>query len=134
MAETIVEKGICEKCGVETRENTHFCYNCGIDLTDDGTADVVLLSDNNGSVDSPNPESQKALEELAAKLDANNEVDADKLAQAAEQRRKARITRRQPRQFGWEPADESSGMRVLAVALLVAIAAVIIVYLTVYWR
>ena len=134
MAETTVEKGICEKCGVETRENTQFCYNCGIDLTDDGTGGQVARSEKNGFADSASPESQKALEELAARLDSGGEVDSDKLAQAAEERKKARVKRRQPRQFVWEPADDSSGIRVLAVASLVAVAAVIIVYLTVYWR
>ena len=29
MAETLVEKGICESCGTKVRSGSAFCFNCG---------------------------------------------------------------------------------------------------------
>lgn len=35
MAEKIVEKQFCGKCGVDVRPNTLFCYNCGSQVASD---------------------------------------------------------------------------------------------------
>ena len=29
MSQSVVEKTVCEECGVDVRENTLYCYNCG---------------------------------------------------------------------------------------------------------
>lgn len=135
MPETATEKALCEQCGVETRENTQFCYNCGTHINgdvDETPADTV--PETNGDPPDVSSETRSALDDLTAKLDAQLTEEPDKLAQAAQQRRRARVIRHQPKEYVWEPVEESSGGLILLVSLLIALLAVVIVYLTVYWK
>ena len=123
MPETIV-KAVCETCGVDVRENTQFCYNCGSKL------DVAAPSDTNGTatVDSS---TKAALDDLADKL-SHVESD-DKLAKAATERKKARVTHRKRLEYKWEPRDDAPVLP-LIFAGIVAFAVLIVVILLVVWK
>ena len=60
--------------------------------------------------------------------------DVNKLANAASERRKARVRQRKTREFVWEPQDESSNYLVLILAVLVAVFAAVVVFLTVFLK
>jgi len=128
MAEPTIEKTLCEECGVETRENAQYCFNCGAHVSDISNIDE---SPESAALD---VESQAALDDLSAKLDGDNDDNKIKFAKAAVERKLKRVSHRQPKEFVWEAADDSVGLRVLAVAIVVAFVAIVIVYLTVYWR
>jgi hypothetical protein len=140
MAEILVEKEICDECGADVRENSQFCYNCGTPRENDttvaaGTDEIGVETDavtENGN--SAASASKAALDDLAAKLSSNESTDDEKLAQAAEHRRRARVVRRQPKQFVWEPVDDMHGIRILLLAILVAAGAAAIVFITIFWK
>ena len=98
MAETI-ENIVCETCGVDVRENTLFCYNCGSKL------EVVASFETNGAV-TVDDETKSALDDLAGKLSHGSESD-DELANAATERKKARVMHRRRNEYKWEPHDDS---------------------------
>jgi cytochrome c-type biogenesis protein CcmH/NrfG len=58
----------------------------------------------------------------------------DKLAKAAAERKMARIKRRLPAEYVWEPDSDASTRFVVLVALLIAVIAAATVYLTIFWR
>lgn len=125
MARAILEKAVCEKCGVNIRENTQFCYNCGSSVV------ARPVEDSNGSrVDA---ETQAALNDLAEKFKID-EVTDDKMAKAAAERKKARIIPRKTKEFVWEPKDEASGRLVFMIALVITVIAMVIVFVAVFWR
>lgn len=127
MPEAILEKETCENCGVEVRENTLFCYNCGSRVADDATV-------SNGSGSNVDAETQAALDDLAARFKIDETADDDKLAKAAAERRKARVSQRKPKEFVWEPVDESSSRFVMLLAILITVIAAVVVFLTVVWK
>jgi hypothetical protein len=133
MSDPTIEKENCEKCGVDVRENTQFCYNCGTPR--ENFAEVVADSSEPVNGNEADVETKAALEGLAAKFKvADDTTDNEKLAQAADERRKARVVKRQPKQFVWEPADDISGLGILLFAIFVAVTAGVIVLITLYWR
>lgn len=123
MAEAVLEKEVCDGCGVDVREDTLFCYNCGARVAgEDATADE--------------PE-KTADETLEVALDAANNGhssdDADKLAAAATERKRARIAHRKTAEYVWEPtAGEGAGLT-FVIAVIVAIFALVVVLLMVNW-
>src|SRR5689334_12962345 len=117
MAETVVNTKVCTKCGAEVREGTAFCYACGGRVAPDETPDQ-----SNGSTKPLDPEAQAALDDLAQKLKAEQPVPTpeNKLAKAADERKKARVTQRKTRDFVWEPRGD------FPLALLIALLVVVI--------
>lgn len=146
MPRTTIEKELCEKCGAETRENTQFCYNCGTALAsperEDAeteqhlSQDTLIESDapstSNGTA--PADETKTPLDELADRLAADKANEEEKLANAAEQRRKARVVRRQPKQYTWEPVTDLSAARVVIFSVLITIATLVVVLITIFWK
>lgn len=120
------EKSVCAKCGVDARENTSYCYNCGAKLA------VVAPVETNGAAVVVDDNTKAALDDLADKL---SHVDADegKLAKAATERKKARIRHRKGNEFTWEPREDSSVLEIVFSAF-VAFAALIVVILLVVWK
>lgn len=116
MAEAVLEKEVCSKCGVDVRENTTFCYNCG---------NKVATEPEGGS--SANGDAV----ETAVIADAK-ESDEKKLSRAADERRKARVNQRRSNEYVWEPGGDFR--LTLLVALLIAAAAGAAVFLTVFWK
>ena len=118
MAEAVLEKDVCDKCGVDVRENTFFCYNCG------GKVAAEHVSDTSSNGD-------KA--ELTLKKEPDDKAsDEKKLSRAAEERRKARVSQRRSNEYVWEPAGDQR--RTLLVAVLVFVIAIAVVFLTVLWK
>lgn len=129
MPKATIEKAVCEKCGADVRENTVFCYNCGSPLSEAGTLPVP---DSNGSGPKANARTQAALDDLAEKMSNTEPADGNKLAKAAAERKKARVIQRRPREFVWEPVEDSSSRLVVLFAILIAVIVGVIVFLTVF--
>ena len=128
MAETTVEKATCENCGADVREGTSFCYNCGTPVAEIETAETSA----NGTAPEVSTEAQAALDDLADRLKVPEVTDEDKLAQAAAERRRARVRARR-NEVVWEPA-EGSGTLFVAVTLFISVATLVVVLLAVYWK
>ena len=126
MALDTMEKEQCSKCGVDVRENTQFCYNCGspvagseIEPTEAAETDVT-------------PEAKAALDELAEKLSSSD--DSGKLAKAAAERKQARVSRKKTKEIVWEEEGNSSGTLIVLISLLIAAFTALVVYFTIFWR
>lgn len=128
MPEPITEKAVCEKCGVDIRDGTTFCYNCGTGLENQSVLDDEMAAVWNRDGVETKPASDKQV--LPTKI---NDASADgKLSRAAEKRRKARVGQRTTKEYTWEPADDSRF--VMLIALLIAAIALSVVLLTVFWK
>lgn len=125
MKRETIEKAVCETCGVDARENTLFCYNCGSKL------EIAAPFEANGTA-TADDKIKAALDDLADKL-SHTESEEDKLAQAAIERKRARVTHRKRLEYKWEPRDDSSASS-LIFAALVAFAALFVVILLVVWK
>jgi uncharacterized Zn finger protein (UPF0148 family) len=135
---TVVDKAVCEKCGVDVRENTLFCYNCGsrvagIEPIEERLAEVdkkVQAKDADAA-----DETTAALEELSERIKieppSENEI---KRAKAAAERKKARVNPRNTREVIWEPPDDSPNRILLLTSILIAVIAGAIVFVTLYWK
>lgn len=130
MPETVVEKEVCGKCGAEVREGTAFCYACGGQVVPD-----EVLQPTNGIAKPLDPKAKAALDDLAQKMKGEEPppVPESKLAKAAEERKKARVTQRKDREFVWEPRGDMPIALWIAVAVIV-IAAALVVLVTVVWK
>ncbi len=130
MPETVAEKGVCSKCGAEVREGTAFCYACGGRVEPDGQSQPA-----NGAATVVDTKSQAALDDLAKKLSSDEKPaePKDKLAKAAEERKKARVTQRKSREFVWEPHNDTPLTFIITV-VVVGIVAVLAVLFTVVWK
>src|SRR5690242_1227298 len=105
MQGTVAENEVCGKCGAEVREGTTYCYKCGGRVA----AEEPDATDTNGVTPVLPAESKAALDHLAEKLKAEpaGKDPQEKLAKAAEDRKKARVTQRKGRDFVWEPRDDT---------------------------
>lgn len=126
-----VKKAICKKCGVDVRDNTAFCYNCGNPVTEITPDSQSALSGSEAEVD---PETKSALDDLAERLSLDGSAENDKLAKAAAERKKARVSQRKSKEFVWEPTDDSSSRSVVLLSVLITAIAAGIVFLTVMWK
>lgn len=106
MTEAVLEKETCDGCGVDVREDTLFCYNCGARVADD-QPDTT----NNGH--SPD--------------------GSDKLAAAATERKRARVAHRKTAEYIWERTNGEGARLMLTIAVLVAVFALVVVLMMVDW-
>ncbi|HTH51537.1 MAG TPA: zinc ribbon domain-containing protein [Pyrinomonadaceae bacterium] len=124
MPEAVVDKEACSKCGAEVRENTAFCYACGNRVATEEPVNGKTEVDAN---------TRAALDDLAEKLSSDEQPEAgDKLAKAAAERKKARVSQRKPKEFVWEPYDETPQGLLLATAAAFIIAVFVVVVLVVW--
>jgi len=130
MPEVTIDKAVCAECGVDVRENTMFCYNCGSPVAHFAGESVAVT---NGVQLDDDDETQAALRELAEKLKIDNGAD-NKLAKAAAERKKARQHQRRSTEFTWEPAEDSSSRLIMLIAVLVAVISGGVVFVMVFWR
>jgi predicted amidophosphoribosyltransferase len=129
MVET-VEKEVCRECGVDVRENTTFCYNCGSRVAE---LPAATVPESNGSEPEVDAETRAALDDLAEKFKIDEEAD-NRLAKAAAERKKARLSQRRSNEYTWAPVEDRSSGLILLVALLITVITAVIVFLTVVWR
>src|SRR5580765_680970 len=102
MSEAILEKAVCEKCQAPLRKDTQFCYNCGGAIASDADG----LSDDTSAAKVPDEDkSRAALEDLEKRFKIDESADL-KLAQAASERKKARINQRRSKEYAWTPKPE----------------------------
>ena len=125
MVEAVAEKQVCEECGVDVRENTAFCYNCGAGVGE-GLA-------SNGAVAEKSDETKAALDDLAERFKIDEEED-DRLAKAAAERRKARVSNRKSIKYEWQPTDDSPNLLFIALTIVIAVVAALAVVLTAVWK
>ena len=121
-AESRESNDVCPRCGADVRENTSFCYSCGADLKDRLPA----------TKEEPPTESEKALEDLAQKL--NSKPDGDVLAKAAAERKKARVGQRKSRQYVWEPSETPRLRLLFLIATIFLALAALAVYSVMFVR
>lgn len=131
MPEVIVEKEVCSECGVDVRDETVYCYNCGSRVVDGSRQDAT---DSNGEDRDVSDETKAALDDLAGKLKDGETDHGDKLAKAAQQRRKARVSRRKQRKIVWEPTGDSAQGLIMLLAIFVTIITLVVVFFTVIWK
>jgi len=136
MAETALEKETCRSCGVDVREDTAFCYNCGKPVAPQTKEVPLMASEPNGTaedsaVEKPGSDLQKDLERMFGTEKISSQ---DRLAVAAAERKKARIFQQKPRQLVWISADETSNRVYMLITLLITVIAGAIVYITVYLK
>ena len=131
MPEAVVEQEVCGKCGAEIREGTTFCYKCGGRVAQD----EAVTDETNGSSPVRAAESKAALDDLAERLKGDlAETDPqEKLAKAAEERKKARVTQRKTREFVWEPRTDTPVGFFVSVAVVLVLA-VVVVLVTIVWK
>lgn len=140
MTEAVVEKATCENCGVDVREGTAFCYNCGVPVKAAGeeieasSQPVRSLPDEQLDAEPEmDPKAREALDDLAEKLKFDEEADK-KLAKAAAERRRARVSQRKTsKEFAWQGEEGVPGLLLLATAVI-ALFAIVIVLFTVFWK
>ena len=127
------EKEVCLKCGADVREGTTFCYNCGSPLA--SHEEIIEEIDVPGieEVQAVDEKTQAALDDLAQRLKLDEDEDK-KLAKAAAERRKARISQRKSSEYTWEPSDDSSGAWALIAAIGFGVFALIVVFIALYKR
>ena len=133
MAETTVEKATCGKCGADVRENTVFCYACGGRVAEVGPQSG---EETNGSAaDEPlSDESRAALADLSEKFKIEEPGKEELLAQAAAERKKARVRPRKKKEIAWETVEDGSNTLLIVATLLICVITAAIVFLLVYWK
>ena len=138
MLDALLEKTVCEKCGVTVRENTSFCYSCGspivqVKIVDASVAGADAAPDANGAPAKLDVASQTALDDLAKMFNVDEAVD-DKLAKAATERKKARVSQRKVKTIVWEPVEDSSTIPLVLFAAVITVIVAGVVILMVFWK
>ena len=153
MSQSVVEKTVCEECGVDVRENTLYCYNCGsridepppsMQLNEVSEEDPNVESepierpdelDETASVGGINTKGREALEELARRIRIDDPSDdAGKIARAAADRKRSRSAKRKGVEYVWEPVDEPPGRLFLVFVGLIVLLSAFAVVITVIWK
>ena len=130
MSEAILEKATCSKCDAPVRENTVFCYNCGNPVAEGQTEASVRENGGDADVDA---RTKAALDDMVERFRVDDPAD-DKIAKAAAERKRARISQRRPRGAVWEPRDESSSRLVLVLSIIITFLTAVIVLITLIWK
>jgi uncharacterized Zn finger protein (UPF0148 family) len=132
MAETATEKVACENCGSDVRDGTTFCYNCGkpvIVAAEDASPEAHT---SNGSAP-VSDEAKAALDDLANKLKVEDVTQEDKLAQAAAERKQARVRARRD-EVVWEAPDQAASPWFVAFTLIIVVLTGLVVFAALYWK
>ena len=124
MSETITEKAVCGKCGVDLREGTTFCYNCGAKVEEIPVVD--LAKDVDEAIPMP------TADDLTEPGKVGEGPDDGKHSRAADERRKARSGLRRSKQYTWEPSEDSRFPIIASV--VIAVIAFTVVFVTVLWK
>ena len=134
MSEAIVEKESCKECGAEVRDNTVFCYNCGSRVVNEDADKAASIPPDMNGVETTESDAAKqaALADLEKRFRIDEEED-DRLAKAAAERRKARVTNRKITQFVWQPRQDANLWFLILTVVIVSLSA-IAVLLMAFWK
>ena len=138
MAGTVVEKAVCDSCGVAVREASSFCYNCGVTVSaGQGSSPVNTESQivaNNGRafeqpsaiiLDAPKI-AENPTEEAKPAVVESTVVDNTKLRSAASLRRNVKAYNRKPVEIVWAERESSPKAFIIVSILLVVFTAVLL--------
>lgn len=130
MLEAALTDQKCDFCGVEVREGTAFCFNCGkpvnIETESEESFDAETIA-----IPKPDSPADEALADLADKLDRERE-DNEKLAKAAADRKKARTEKKAKKVEVWATPDSDSVGIAALVTILMLLVTLAVVFLTVW--
>ena len=112
MVETAVEIQRCGACGVDVRDGSLFCYNCGASVE--------------------RPPDAKAVEDKPATVDGIREPRPP-LKTAASLRKHRRALNRQPVKVSWEP-PEGPALGFIITAIVLTLGAALLIVLAFYLR
>ncbi|MEQ1643246.1 MAG: hypothetical protein ABL959_07370, partial [Pyrinomonadaceae bacterium] len=104
-------------------------YNCGASVVSSGGE----IAGSNGTDARLDDEARAALDDLSAKFKIDEEEDG-RLAKAAAERRKARVSNRKSVRYQWQPADESPDLLFILLTVSIVVLAAVAVALTVFWK
>ena len=129
MAETLVKNKVCSACGVDVRQGSLFCYNCGSNVTGDSAAseknaektitENILLPD-----DIADDKKLTVVKEDKTGTQNNGKITADgkpKLKTAASMRRKPKTIQRKRVEVVWEEPESVSNFWFILVAVLLTL-------------
>lgn len=141
MAETVIEKPMCSKCGAEVRAGTQYCYNCGGFVgSESEPAEATAKS---GPIDTGNSRDLASTAEKPASDNAkglsrhtNPNIESTLPPKPATNRqpRPNRRAIRKPVEIVWDPADEDVNTRFVVVAAVLILFALISVLIIVYLK
>ena len=154
MSQSVLEKDVCEECGVDIREYTYYCYNCGtkipkatstrdaIEKANSGFRDIELdpveqsLGSMGGrSVENISAGGKQALDELAERMKIDDKPpDADAIARAAAKRKLSRNAKRKGNEYVWEPVNDPPGRQLLILVCFIVLLSTLAVVMTVIWK
>ncbi len=129
MAETLVKNKVCSACGVDVRQGSLFCYNCGSSVTADSAAsekiaektitENILFPD-----DIADDKKLTVVKEDKTGTQNNGKITAGekpKLKSAASMRRKPKTIQRKRVEVVWEEPESASNFWFILVALLLTL-------------
>lgn len=160
MAETLVEKKVCEACGADVRSGSLFCYNCGgavsLDLPESRKKTVreALLSEdlieNKNLKTKPlskkvventelkpieKPSDDKLLEKFADNSKEKPVIqEVAKLKSAANMRRKPKTYQKKTVEIVWEEPENAPNKWFPIVAVILILFVVAIFYMAMYLK
>ncbi len=148
MAEIVVEKEICNACGVEAREGALFCYNCGGSLSPEinTKAESDVIGDSNQEKNSKNgkrdklklvekPEVFGEAEDLAGKSETRPEdKENTQLKSAAALRKRPKSIQKKPVEIVWKEHENAPNLWFIAVTIILTLFVLGIVWLALYFK
>lgn len=153
MAEIAVENQVCKTCGADIRPEALFCYSCGGSVAknsvetenkngnNDGNK-ALIIDNNEGEVVEKTFIVEKSVEDRnSAAVEKTKPTDTKasivkdaKLKSAASLRNKAKSFQRKEVEVVWEEPENTSGVLLPLIALLITVFAVTVVILAVYLK
>lgn len=127
MAETLVKNEICNTCGVDVRDGTLFCYNCGSSVT----ADVISSGKNKKPDENGKSENGLFAENISEteeptvvedEITGENNVgeviveEKPKLKSAASMRKRPKTIQRKRVEVVWEEPESAPSLWFILVA------------------
>ncbi len=127
MTKTKVTESICNVCGIDVRDGSQFCYNCGSSVA--ALKDAVEVSQKNNGFEAS---------DLTTKGSVQNAAEPQKVAvksdeSNSEARRRPKKRTIAPKEVAWvEP--EGVGVRFLLTTILLALLTTTLLVLAFYFR
>jgi hypothetical protein len=133
MAETATERPACVHCGVDVRDGTSFCYNCGKSVEIPISKPDEQLHVSNGSAP-VSDEARVALDDLERRFKAEDVADENRLAQAAAERKRARVRSARRNEVVWDAAEPGVSVAFVVFTLIIVAITAVVVLIAVYWK